>query len=206
MCAAPMQETDSRQLPPLDRATEILYVGLIHLLPSYWLIRDRTRQRGRAACYVVVWFVGLIIMWRMSPVAGPARTAFVVLAILRWLEIATYCLGLVLQRYEPVAAGSLVLIGIFAIQIAFIFAILGENLAEHEFVIHAIATVPATDPFDYLYISWTNMTTLGNEYGPVSDMARILRLASVTSGLLLLGVGAARTLDLISSRAPAQRT
>jgi hypothetical protein len=43
--------------------------------------------------------------------------------------------------------------------------------------------------FDFLYISWTNMTTLGNDiYTPANDTARVLQMLTAASGLFLFGV------------------
>jgi hypothetical protein len=188
---------------PLDNAGELLYVGLVHVSPSYWLVAKPSSRRGtRAVAYLVVWTVGLIVMWRMSPIHGLGRTIFVVLAIARWAEIATYSLGLMFNRYTTIAAGSLMVVAIYAVQIVVSFSIIGEDLAEHMFVRQGAhgTLIAATNPFDYLYVSWCNMVTLGSEYTPRSDTARVLVLGAVTSGVLLLGVVAAHTLDLIQEK------
>jgi hypothetical protein len=59
-------------------------------------------------------------------------------------------------------------------------------------------------PFDYLYVSWTNLTTLGSEYSPTSTGARLLKMGAVTTGALLLGVVAARVADIRTKAAQRQ--
>ena len=166
--------------------------------PSWWLItrpakRAGTDVAGKAAAYQLAWLALLVVLLAVGRPSQPWRSIIVALATLRWVEIATYSLGLVLATHWPKTAGSLVTVAVYALQIALIFAIIEQCLVPHDFVDQAHKA--AAGHFDYLYISWTNMTTLGNEYAPVSAGARVLRVGSVTSGVLLLSVIAARTLQ-----------
>lgn len=108
----------------------------------------------------------------------------------RWLEIFTVGLGIVLNQSESLLGHSLVTIAFLGAQVALIFAILDHSFATAGFVSQAGTAHSATAarPFDYLYISWTNMVTLGNSYSAMTDAARGLTMATGTSGVLLLGV------------------
>jgi uncharacterized membrane protein len=192
---------------PVDRAGCWLYKKLVWLTPSHYLLKllrdaihpePRSRKKERrwqavGAVYLVIWLVLLGLLWY----DGGAHTLFWILAALRLLEIAIYSLGLVLGEKEPTAASSLLIVAIYALQTALIFGIFEENWASQAFV--SAPHVYAHRPFDYLYVSWSNMTTIGSEYTPKSTPAQLLRLGAVTSGVLLLGVVVARTLEEVKS-------
>jgi hypothetical protein len=55
----------------------------------------------------------------------------------------------------------------------------------------------AATPFEFLYLNWTYMATLGNGYLPASSMAHLFQVAAATAGILLLGIVAARALGVI---------
>jgi hypothetical protein len=147
---------------------------------------------GFNAGYMGVWLSALLVMWLFVPVPEPWSTIFVVLAFFRWLEIAIFSLGLALAKTTPKGGSSLVTVGVYALQMVFIFAIAEGTLATNNFVADS---GPAARPFDYIYVSWSNMTTIGSEYTPNRALAQGLRLGAVTSGVLLLGVVVARTLE-----------
>lgn len=54
---------------------------------------------------------------------------------------------------------------------------------------------------DFLYMSWTNLTTLGNSFNPVTIPAQALIVAEVSSGLLLLTVIVASILGAVKVNA-----
>jgi hypothetical protein len=192
---------------PLDIGAAWAYSFLLRLCISWWLI-DRFGKyknspdgdRGRAA-YVMVWLAILGALWFASPTNGTCMAIFGAIASIRWLEIATTCLGLVLDRREPVRARRLITIAIYALQIVLIFAILDHSWVALEFTMadgHTHAT-QIFDRFDYLYMSWTDMTTLGNNFIPLSKLAGFFQFATTTSGILLLGVVAARAISASES-------
>ena len=71
-------------------------------------------------------------------------------------------------------AGDLVTIGVYVAQVMLIFAILYHSLATSSFITEANGCVtPASRPSDYLYVSWSALTTVGNSvYVPADSMAR----------------------------------
>jgi hypothetical protein len=161
---------------------------LLRCCPFWWAI-DRcegTRGRDRArVVWVLGWLVALIVMWVINP-AGALNDVFAVLASLRLLEVFTTGLGTVLDRHQQARARSLITIAIYALQVTFIFAIVDHSWAGSAFVTNH--GTHATHKFDFLYISWTDMTTRGNTYAPQGVAARMFQMLTTTSGLLLLGV------------------
>jgi hypothetical protein len=217
--APPPVLTPERYMP-FDRLALLLYQLAFWIAPSWWLIDSRkrynepcskeqqqknlTKQEWETACYVTAWFAILVVLWRISPSDRATAETFGYVALFRLLEIAITVLGFVLDQREPKIARSLVTISILAMQVVLIFAILDHSFARHAFLKpqvvtqgHAVARAAAT-PFEYLYLSWTYMTTLGNQYAPASTVARLLQLGANTSGILLLGIVAARAIGLIS--------
>jgi hypothetical protein len=149
----------------------------------------RTRIIG--TLWVVFVTGGLIYMWVANPADATVRYVFAGLAAWRWLEIFTVGLGIALKQQESVLGNSLVTIGVWAMQVALIFAILDHSFAMNAFVLHSEKTlrvVTAHHPPDYLYIAWTQMVTLGNSFEATTGGARILSMATSTSGVLLLAV------------------
>lgn len=166
------------------------YGLLLRLCPSWWLIdrfekegEDGIRDNARAA-WVFGWLIVLIIFWAINPTGVLARV-FAVLAVIRIIEIFTAGLGTVLDCKQQARARSLITIGVYAIQMALIFAILEHSLARGGFY---NGQAYASRAFDFLYISWTNMTALGNNYIAQTDTARLLQMLTSVSGILLLGV------------------
>jgi hypothetical protein len=98
-----------------------------------------------------------------------------------------------------VGASNLVTIAIYAAQLVLIFAILDHSFATTEFVSNSCAR--ASRASDYLYISWSDLTTIGNNiYTPQNSVARYLELLTTTSGLLLLTVLVAFGINTIKPR------
>jgi hypothetical protein len=148
------------------------------------------RNRTIGTIWVAVVTVGLVLMWRANPSSDATRDAFAGLAAWRWLEIFTVGLGVALGQSESVLGHSLVTIGLWALQATLVFAILEHSLTPTDFVVHAgtPAAETATHAFQYLYIAWTQMVTVGNAFEATTDGARALTMAASTSGVLLLAV------------------
>jgi hypothetical protein len=180
---------------PLDQLALCVYRFLLRFCLSWWLIDRREKQMGREAGawdlrragYVMFWVVVLVVMWAINPTDDLFRKAFVGIAAWRWLEVFTTGLGVVLDRGAQVRARSLITLAIYGLQITLVFAILDHSLAASSDFITSDG-IRATGAFDYLYVSWTDMTTIGNAYIPHSVAARALKMATTTSGILLLGI------------------
>lgn len=202
-----------------DRIALRIYCWSLIVLPSWLLIdaakRFRTdgaspeeRRRIRRAMekaagkYVAFWCAVLMITWLVSPGNELFAKLLACLALFRLAEIGNTILGFVLDRREPLLAGSLITVALQALQIALVFAIVDHAFAHHDFVIQdgQRAGQAATTALDYLYMSSTTMITLGSEYSPETGLARCLELATATAGIVLLGVVVARA---IAGRGPA---
>jgi hypothetical protein len=175
---------------PLEIGALWLQGFLLRLCLFWWVIDrrendDREPWEGARVAWVLGWLFVLIVIWAINP-SGILKEVFAGLAVLRLIELFTTGLGTVLNRQQQARARSLITIGIYGIQIALIFAILEHAWAGHAFF---DGRAYATRPLDFLYISWTAMTTIGNNiYTPQGDTARVLQMLNTTSGLLLLGV------------------
>jgi hypothetical protein len=161
------------------------------------------REERLLAFYIVGWLVALIALWLAAPTLTPLAIGCAVIAIVRLVEIVVAVLGFVLDRHHLRFASSLITIALLAVQIALIFAILAQSLAPHDFlkpyVLSAAEGGPgvATTPAEFLYLTWTYMTTLGNPYIAASGIARALQVGANTAGILLLGIVAAHAVGLI---------
>jgi hypothetical protein len=139
-----------------------------------------------ATIYVLAVTILLIAALLVGRSAQPWRTIIVVLVTWRLLEIFTIGLGIVLRRRGPLFGRSVVAVGFLALQVTLVFAVLDQSLAHAGFAAAGGAT-PAS-PLQFLYVSWTEMTTLGGSYGPTSDTARSLEMATGTAGILVLAI------------------
>ena len=191
---------------PFDRGAIRIYRAGLWLAPSWWLIdtrrsqRTEEREQNETACYVMFWFAALIVFWLISPNDDTAAQILGAVALFRLIEITLTVLGFVLDRREPKIARSLITIGILALQVALIFAIVDHSFARLDFLRPGSTVAhehPATTPFEYFYLSWTYMTTLGNQYTPKTEFASALQLAANTWGLLLLGIVVARAIAIV---------
>ena len=166
----------------------------LHACGFWWLI-DRAESNGRSgnwdrrrAFWVVGWLLALTAMWMINPEAEGLRIFFGLLAGWRLLEVCVTGLGTALAQEQQVRARSLVTIAIYGVQLTLIFAILYHSFAATDFVTNSAPAAHLASS-DYLYISWTNITSLGNStYSPTSEVARFLEVGTTTAGILLLGV------------------
>jgi hypothetical protein len=165
---------------------------MLRLCGFWWAIDKRESKPdlwdASRAWYVILWVVGLAVMLAVNPGEEFLKVAFAGLAGWRLWEVFTTALGTVLERPQQARARSLVTIAIYGLQITFVFAILDHSLAGGDFAFGNKAGPHASHALDYLYLSWTDMTTLGNHYIPLNNFARGLEMATASSGLLLLGV------------------
>lgn len=184
------EELDQRKWP-LEKGALWLHELLLRICPFWWFIdRCETKPRGdrdaARVAWVLAWTVVLIGIWAWSP-DGSLDDVFAVLATVRLLEIFTTGVGTVLDRPQQAGARSLMTIAVYAAQVTFIFAIVDHSWAASGFA--AAHGGHATGRFDFLYISWTGMTTLNNNtYSPEGVVARLFQMLTTTSGILLLGV------------------
>jgi hypothetical protein len=65
----------------------------------------------------------------------------------------------------------------------FVFATDCHNTTMNE---SCTGTVPPQTVFDYVYMSWGQLLTVGSKYSPVTDGAMALHMAMVAGGLLLI--------------------
>lgn len=176
---------------PIEVAAIWLHGASLRLCGFWWFIdRRKTESESRVwdtaqTVWVLSWLIVLIIMWAINP-PGILKDIFAVFAVLRLIEISSTALGTMLNRLEQSKVQNLITIGIYGLQIALIFAILEHSLTGSAFV---SGHTHATHAFDFLYISWTDMTTLGNNvFTPANNMARILQMLTTAYGLLLFSV------------------
>ncbi|HET7485340.1 MAG TPA: ion channel [Solirubrobacterales bacterium] len=184
---------------PLEKgAIRILWLLLL-ICPFWWLIdrwepdnaTERKAQKDRLnlqrAYWVGGWLALLGVIWLINPEPSAWKWLFAGLALIRLIEVFTSGLGTIVRQDTQVGASNLVTIAIYAAQLTLIFAILDHSFAMTEFA--SDSSVQATRASDYLYISWSDLTTIGNNiYTPQNSVARYLELLTTTSGLLLLTV------------------
>lgn len=217
------KDTDPKQWQDallFDRAALRVYCWSLAVVPS-WLLIDaakRFRTEGEAppeqrrihremekaaAWYVAFWCLALVAIWLASPGNDLLAKLLAGVALLRLAEIGNTILGFVLDRREPLLAGSLITVALQALQIALVFAIVDHAFARDDFVIQDGERTGevATTAFDHLYLSATTMITLGNQYDPATGLARLLELGTATSGIVLLGVVVARAVGLPRGKA-----
>jgi len=192
----PPRETLDALEWPLERFALCVLWILLLFCPFWWWIDWRQARRPnsqearwdeRRANWVLGWVVVLLVLWLVNPAPTTLKVFFAVLAGVRLLEVFTTGLGTALREQQQVRARNLVTIAFYFVQVTLIFAILYHCLATSDFIDSNHSA--ASRVVDYLYISWSNITSLGNSiYVPEGDTARFLEVLTTTSGILLLGV------------------
>lgn len=194
---------------PFDRVALRVYWACFWLAPSWWLIDARDwgrdaqapqREENAIALYAGMWCLLLLVGWGWSPGNGTAAIVVGAIALFRLIEISLAMLGFILDQREPKISRSLITIAVLAFQVALILAILEHSFARGSFLkpdVSGGGAVTASTPLEYLYLAMTYMTTMGNQYIPSSGTARLLQIAAGTSGILLLGIVAARAIGLL---------
>jgi Ion channel len=188
MTAQSNQYNDSGLLLPLF--TRLLrWLHDSNVLPGY-LVRRRFGKAG-LDIYVVGFVVALTILnWVPSP---PAPLAWIVSVLFAYqlLNILVAALLIVFGATDDASAvtnprHSLFLTLWNVIAIIMMFAVTDRWLATAW--PNGVQFKSAQSSFDFLYMSWTNFTTLGNDFTPVTPGAQVLNIAEVTSSLVLLAV------------------
>jgi hypothetical protein len=175
----------------------------MRVTPSWWLTKwfgeddgdlvDTDSNRRVATVYLLLVTLMLVVLLWLDPSGTFWKTIFVILSGWRLLEIVIVGLSVVLGREDRVIGFRLVTVGIWAANVALVFAILGHSIATNGFVAQGNETASA--PFDYLYISWSQMLTVGSSYSAATTNARVLSLGASTSGAFLLAVFVASALS-----------
>ena len=179
----------------------LLCICPFHLvIDTGWIFKsDDSREIARAA-WVVLWTVGLVVLWRFSPL--PAWLC-VVLASLRLYEIYMTGIGTILNQSSMAQARSILTIVLYVIQAVFIFAILGQSLEPDGYVSNFAGPGPheaASQPVDFLFIGWSNLLSLGNEFEATTDRGSFLEVFATTTGIFLLSVLLAFGIDKVKER------
>ena len=147
----------------------------------------RNWDLGRA-----LWLLGslaiLIALWLINPGGSAGKIVVGVVASLRLIEILVTGLGTALGQRAQVRARNLVTIAIYGLQLTLIFAILYHSFATTGFAPEAAKSGSSLASSDYLYISWSAITSLGSTFKPTTEPARFLEVATTTAGVFLLGV------------------
>jgi Ion channel len=191
----------------LERGARKAFDRVKKICPFWWFIDgpEETSKRSKEfwdlcrAGWLFVWLVLLIGLWWWNPEGLFLKIICGGFAALRLFEVAMTGIGTTLDDENQVRARSMMTIGVYFMQLAFAFAILYHSFAATHFDrIEGATTEPARDAPDYLYISWANITSLGNNsYIPTNDAARFLEVLTTTFGILLLGVLLAFGIDAV---------
>jgi hypothetical protein len=194
---------------PLEKKAYGLLWLLLPLCPFWWAIDKREPDYSspspqqeddwnrRRANWVLGWLVVLIVIWRISPDSEPWKLIVGIVAAFRLLEVFVTGLGTILDQRQQIRARNAVTILIYAVQVAFIFAILYHSFAATGFGEGAEGH-PTTPP-DFLYLSWSAVVSLGHETFPAkSSAARFLEVATTTSSIFLLTVLFGYAVDAVS--------
>ncbi|MFE3254246.1 hypothetical protein ACFXPS_29820 [Nocardia sp. NPDC059091] len=115
----------------------------------------------------------------------PVYVFLVALVGLRWLEIVTATLELILGRLTMRYLSVLAVIVVYVTQTVLIFSILALLCASG--FTTAGGHHPET-PFDAVYLTWNTMGTLGNAYDADSVLARIIEMFTGLTTIALFSV------------------
>lgn len=167
----------------------LLCICPFHLvIDTGWIFKTEGSQDTARAAWVVVWTVVLVVLWRFSPL--PAVIC-VVLASVRLYEIYMTGIGTILNQRSMARARNVLTIVVYVLQAVLIFAILGQSLEPDAYVSNFAGPGPhevASQPVDFLFIGWSNLLSLGNEFEATTDRASFLEVFATTTGIFLLSV------------------
>jgi hypothetical protein len=190
--------------PPLDAVgLFVFYKVLLNISPSNWVMwamaergveqPDAKKIARVATIYLLFTTAVLVFFWRAQPAGGTAKVVVGALACYRLIEIFTFGLGVALQLKASRLGDSWFALALYAFSIVIVFAVLDHSFASSGY---RLANGPGpSHPFDYLYIAWTQMVTLGNEYELTTKPAQALAMAAGVSGLSVFGVLVASVLS-----------
>jgi ketosteroid isomerase-like protein len=136
--------------------------------------------------YIFLVTVALVVGWLVMGQNSTVDTAALVVAVGRGLEVFGVALGIILVKSSVAVARRILTVALYGIQVPLILAITTHFWVKRGFT--DSTGVHPTTPLEFLYVSWSDMTTLGNHYIPTTDPAKILVLISGASGVILLGV------------------
>jgi hypothetical protein len=178
-----------------------LHCVLKHTCLSFAIDHCETRARRNGAepsqrwdnyrgFYVIAWTLLLLGFWFWNPDSPKLLTIFGAAAAYRAYEIAVTGLGTALGDEAQFQARNLITIAFYGLQMVLIFAIVYHSFAGGCF---EVADKKAADQHlaksDYLYISWANFTSLGQDtYKAKSDVAEFLEVLTTTMGIMVFGV------------------
>jgi hypothetical protein len=198
-------------------AVLFVYDRLIEVMPSR-LIEKTAKRRGSGApdwwieVYMVAATAALAALFVVigRPLSPPGfRTTVEVLAValgcLRWAEILVAVAELLVGRGRPAAEATVAVLVVYVPQVVLLFAVAAEVLAPSGFRL-GVHGPPPHGVLAFLYVSWTNLTTLGNDFSPVTGAARSIVMVEGATGVLLLGVFLAYAMGRFSGEAPSTPT
>jgi hypothetical protein len=170
-----------------------VFLPLYQVCPFRWAIdselifKEPKCMDYALVCWVLIWVFLLAALWYFN---FTPTSICVVLAIARLVEIYVTGLGTILGQKAQAGARSVVTILVYLVQVVLIFAILGHNLVHDSFIANPDTAhqASASGRADFLYISWSNVTSLGTEYVGQNEFARFLEVLSATTGIFLLSV------------------
>lgn len=158
------------------------------VIETGWIFKtERKRELARAG-WVVGWTVGLIVLWRFSLVGAWFCG---LLASVRLYEIYITGIGTILNQRSMARARNVATIVLYVIQAVFIFAILGQSLEPSGFVSDSATGAShevASQPVDFLFIGWSNLFSLGNDFDTKTNLGHFLEVFATTTGIFLLSV------------------
>jgi hypothetical protein len=188
-----------------------VYRWTIRCMPSRWIHSLAVRRCARQPdawieVYMLAATIGLAVLWLVD--GGSIKAGWlgitveglaVGLAAVRWAEILTASLELVVGEGEATAETMITIFVLYLMQTLFIFAIAVEILARTGFQSGVLRT-PPDEPLDFLYLTWGNVTTLNSDYAAVSATAKSIVIASSLTGFALFGLFLTYTIGRFSSR------
>ena len=148
------------------------------------------------ALYVVVVTVLLVVLW-LTAGPGFVGSAMAAFAAYRLVEIFAVGAGLIARIKAASIAHDLRTIGLYVVQMALIFAILGEVFVADSS--NWGGSMP-TDRVGWLYLGFTNLLVRGNQFDAKSDLAQALVALNLGSGVFLLSVFVAFAVSKLPSR------
>jgi hypothetical protein len=204
-CAAPAKSRDeSSECWPLSALALWAHLLLKHLCLSYFIDWRETKELKPESntqpatkkwdfwrsIYVLAWTGALFGLWLWLPEGGFwPQTVVGGIAAYRAYEVAVTGLGTALGDETQFKARNLVTIAFYGLQMVLIFAIIYHSFAGGCFEATSNAPDQSISPSDYLYISWANLTSLGQDsYEAKSITAEFLEVLTTTMGIMLLGV------------------
>lgn len=176
-----------------------LYDIAIRCMPSRWIhiaaVRFRSEHPDRwIEGYMIVATLLLVPGWILAGTHLQAHWAQIALliaavfiAVVRWLEIVTAALEMVVGKGQARAEAAIAIVTIYAAQAVLIFAIFMEALPSNAFKSSGYLGHPSS-AVDFLYVSWTNLITLGNDSVPQSAPAELVVILTGATGIILVGV------------------